>query len=234
FCWERAAQLEPDNRERQLRLAESAAHIGKNAIAARAFLRAAQLASSGGEEAEALSLFERAHTLAPQERSVSLLYAEASLRAGDAMKAVALLDPLAESENDPSFLNIYGNALMRAGHLDRPREIFEGLMKDKNEGIPQLFELADHCLAAGQDAKSVDILQMLKRRLFGQKRQSEFTAQLDALGNKHPQSQALLEFWAGLYSELNRESQYFEILLKLFDVYAATGNYQKASESIER
>jgi len=234
FCWERAAQLEPDNRERQLRLAESAAHIGKNAIAARAFLRAAQLASSGGEEAEALSLFERAHQLAPQERSVSLLYAEASLRAGDAAKAVALLDPLAESENDPAFLNIYGNALMRAGHLDRAREIFERLLKDKNEGIPQLFELADHCAAAGQDAKSVEILQMLKRRLFSQKRQSEFTAQLDALGNKHPQSQALLEFWAGLYSELNRESQYFEILLKLFDVYAATGNYQKASESIER
>ena len=234
FCWERAAQLEPDNRERQLRLAESAAHIGKNAIAARAFLRAAQLVSSGGEEAEALSLFERAHKLAPQERSVSLLYAEASLRAADAAKAVALLDPLAESENDPAFLNIYGNALMRAGHLDRAREIFERLPKDKNEGIPQLFELADHCAAASQDAKSVEILQVLKRRLFGQKRQSEFTAQLDALGNRHPQSQAILEFWAGLYSELNRESQYFEILLKLFDVYAATGNYQKASESIER
>ncbi len=234
FCWERVAQLEPENLARQLRLAESAAHIGKNAIAARAFLRAGQLASSSGDEREALSLFERAHKLAPQERSVSLLYAEASLRGGDAAKAAALLDPFAGSENDPAFLNIFGTALMRAGQLDRAKEIFERLLKDKNEGVPQLFELADHCATAGQDAKSIEILQMLKRKMFGEKRQNEFTAQLDALGGKHPQSQAILEFWAGLYSELNRESQYFEIMLRLFDVYAATGNYPKASESIER
>jgi diguanylate cyclase (GGDEF)-like protein len=234
FCWERAAQLEPENLARQLRLAESAAHIGKNAIAARAFLRAGQIASSGGDEAEALSLFERAHKAAPQERSVSLLYAEASLHAGDAAKAAALLDPFAESENDAAFLNIFGSALMRAGQFDRAKEIFERLPKDKNEGVSQFFELADRCAAAGQDAKSVEILQMLKRRMFSEKRQNEFTAQLDVLGGKHPQSQAILEFWAGLYSELNRESQYFEIMLKLFDVYAATGNYQKASESIER
>ncbi len=234
FCWERVAQLEPENLARQLRLAESAAHIGKNAIAARAFLRAGQLASSSGDEREALSLFERAHRLAPQERSVSLLYAEASLRAGDAAKAAGLLDPFAASENDTAFLNIFGNALMRAGQFDRAKEIFERLLKDKNEGIPQLFELADHCATAGQDAKSIEILQMLKRRMFGEKRQNEFTAQLDALGGKHPQSQVILEFWAGLYSELNRESQYFEIMLKLFDVYAATDNYPKASETIER
>ncbi len=234
FCWERAAQLEPENLARQLRLAESAAHIGKNAIAARAFLRAGQLASSSGDEAEALSLLERSYKLAPQERSVSLLYAEASLRVGDAAKAAALLDPFAASENDAAFLNIFGNALMRAGQFDRAKEIFERLLKDKNEGVPQLFELADHCATAGQDSKSLEILQMLKRRMFSEKRQNEFTAQLDALGGKHPQSQVILEFWAGLYSELNRESQYFEIMLKLFDVYAATGNYQKASESIER
>jgi len=234
FCWERVAQLEPENLARQLRLAESAAHIGKNAIAARAFLRAGQLASSSGDEREALSLFERAHKLAPQERSVSLLYAEASLRAGDAAKAAALLDAFAGSENDTAFLNIFGIALMRAGQLDRAKEVFERLLKEKNEGVPQLFELADHCATAGQDAKSIEILQMLKRRMFGEKRQNEFTVQLDALGGKHPQSQAILEFWAGLYSELNRESQYFEIMLKLFDVYAASGNYPKASESIER
>ncbi len=43
FCWERLAQLDPENLPRQLRLAEAAERIGKNALAARAFLRAGRL-----------------------------------------------------------------------------------------------------------------------------------------------------------------------------------------------
>src|SRR6267142_2208045 len=47
-------------------------------------------------------------------------------------------------------------------------------------------------------------------------------------------SQAVLEFSASIYNELNRESQYFEILIKLFDVYLHSGNVAKAAESLER
>ena len=42
-----------------------------------------------------MRLFGRAHKLAPQERSVALLYAEATLRAGDAKRAAALLEHFA-------------------------------------------------------------------------------------------------------------------------------------------
>src|SRR5207253_2986767 len=38
----------------------------------------------------------------------------------------------------------------------------------------------------------------------------------------------------GIRNELNRESQYFEVLIKLFDVYLTSGNVKKASESLER
>jgi tetratricopeptide (TPR) repeat protein len=84
FCLERTAQLDPENLKRQLRVAETAERIGKNALAAKAFLRAGQLATAAGTPEEALRLFGRAHKLAPQERSVALLYAEATLRGGDA------------------------------------------------------------------------------------------------------------------------------------------------------
>src|SRR5260370_25195235 len=100
FCWERIAQLDPENLSRQLRLAEAAERFGKNALAARAFLRAGQLASAGGASADALHLLGRAYKLAPQERSVGLLYAQANLQAGNAVRAAALLEPFARSEND--------------------------------------------------------------------------------------------------------------------------------------
>jgi len=82
FCWERVAQLDPENSSRQLRLAEAAERMGKTALAARAFLRAGQLASVSGTPADAFNLLGRAYKLAPQERSVGLLYAQANLQAG--------------------------------------------------------------------------------------------------------------------------------------------------------
>ena len=234
FCWERVAQLDPENLTKQLRLAETAERIGKNALAARAFLRCGQLASAGGSESDALQLLGRAHRLAPQERSVALLYAQACLRANNAVHAAGLLEPFAGTERDAAFLDTYGEALMRSGNLDRAREILEKLFREKNEGIPRMFELADCYAAAGQDGRAVELFAILKKRMFLDKRQSEFAAHIDRVGEKHPNSQAVLEFWAGLYNELNRESQYFEVLIKLFDVYFHSGNVGKAGEALER
>jgi diguanylate cyclase (GGDEF)-like protein len=234
FCWERTAQLAPENISRQLRLAEAAERIGKHALAARAFLRTGQLASANGAKAEALQFLGRAYKLAPQERSVALLYADATLKSGDAAQAAALLEPFAAAEKDANFLDTYADALMSSGQLDRAREVLEGLLREKNEGATRLFELADLCVAAGQDAKAVEILHALKKRMFADKRQNDFATQMDRVGGKHPTSQPILEFWAALYNELNRESQYFEILIKLFDVYLNSGNVAKAGDAIER
>ncbi|HEY2459913.1 MAG TPA: diguanylate cyclase [Candidatus Acidoferrum sp.] len=235
FCWERSAQLDPENQGRQLRVAEAAAKIGKNAVAARAFLRAGQLASASGSQADALVLLGRAHTLAPHERSVGLLYADAQLRAGNTVQAAALLEPFAgAADSDATLLDTYADALMRSGQLDRAREILERLLREKNEGATRLFELADLYAGAGQDAKSVEILHTLRRRMFADRQQNAFVAQLDSLATKHPQSQGILEFCAALFNELNRESQYFEILIKLFDVYLAAGNIAKAGDALER
>src|SRR5712692_1551190 len=234
FCWERIAQLDPESMGRQMRLAEAAERIGKNALAARAFLRAGQIATASGAAADALHLLGRAHKLAPQERSVALLYAQANLQAGNAVRAAALLETFASTESDAAFLGTYGDALMRSGKLERARDVLDKLSREKSEGTTQLFELADRYVAAGQDQKATELLLTLKRRMFAGKRQNDFVALMDGIGSKYPHSQTILEFWASIHSELNRESQYFEVLIKLFDVYLTSGNIARAAESLER
>jgi diguanylate cyclase (GGDEF)-like protein len=234
FCWERVAQLDPESLARQLRLAEAAESTGKNALAARAFLRAGQLATASGAAADALHLLGRAYKLAPQERSVGLLYAQTNLQAGNAVRAAALLEPFAASESDVAFLVTYSDALMRSGNLTRARELLDRLLREKNEGTTQLFELADRYLVAGQDQNATEILVMLKRRMFADKRHNDFAALMESVGAKYPHSQAILEFWASVHNELNRESQYFEVLIRLFDLYLTSGNVPKAVESLER
>ena len=90
-CLERVAQLEPDDATRQCAVGELAERTGKTAVAARAFLRAGQLYDASkepGEAEAALELLERAHRIAPHERSPALLYAQAQLRRGDAAASV--------------------------------------------------------------------------------------------------------------------------------------------------
>jgi len=234
FCWERIAQLEPDNLARQMKLAEGAERLGKNALAARAFLRGGQLATTKGSSSDALNLLGRAQKLAPQERSVALLYAQANLQAGNAVRAVSILEPFAATENDAPFLTTFSEALMGAGQLDRASEVLQKVLREKNEGFTQLFDLAERHAAAGQDQRATAILEMLKRRMLGEKRENDFVTMMDGLGAKFPHSHAILEFWAGIHNQLNRESQYFEVLIKLFDVYLTSGNVKKAAESLER
>jgi diguanylate cyclase (GGDEF)-like protein len=234
FCWERTAQLEPDNLQRQLKVAEIASQLGKHALAARSFLRAGTLAAAAGTSQEALRLLGRAYALAPQERGVALLYAEAKLRNGEAAEAAALLEPFAPNESDTAFLETFADALQQAGQLDRARTILERVLREKNEGITRLFGLADAFAEGAQENKSVEILLTVKRRMFADKKQSEFTSQVEELGAKHPESLPILEFWAALYNELNRESQYFEVLIRLFDANFNSGNFAKSSEVLER
>ncbi len=101
FCWERTAQLDPDNMSRQLKVAEAAAQLGKNALSARGFLRAGQIATATGAAQEALKLLGRAYGLAPQERSVALLYAEAKLRNGESRKRRRCWNPLRRMKTIP-------------------------------------------------------------------------------------------------------------------------------------
>src|SRR5262249_1158205 len=160
---------------------------------------------------------------------VALLYAAARLRRGDAADAAKLLEPFSATETDPVFLETFADALMKSGQLDRARAILEKLLNEKNAGLGRLFQIADLYAAAGKPNKSVEVLATLKKMMFAQKRQNEFAAQVDDVAGRHTDSSELLEFWANLYNELNRESKYFEIMIRLFDAHLARGETRKAS-----
>lgn len=233
-CHERAAQLNPDDLTRHLKLAETAERIGKTAIAARAYLRSGQLAAAAGNHSDAAGLFEQAYRIAPQERSVALLYAEAKLRAGDGTAAVKLLEPFAIAETDSTFLETYADALMRSGQLEQALVILERSQSEKSSGYGKFFDLASLYAKAKQDSKAIEILQKVKKRMFKVQRESEFAAQVDRIAEANSSSVLIGEFWGALYNELNRESKYFDVLVRLFDTYLGAGEVRKACDTLEK
>ena len=233
-CWERIAQLDPDNAERHIHFGELGERLGQTAVAVRGFLRAGQLALLTGEAERSLELFARAHRLAPTDRSVALLFAEAQLRHGAAAEAVNLLQPLSGTESDPAFLELFGMALMRSGQLDRSRAVLDELFKARPERFPLFFELAGAFVKAGNEAGAIEFLSQLKLQLFSQRKENEFVAEVDRLAGANPTSIRLTEFWGGLYNELNREARYFDILVQLFDLHLNADNVNAACETLDR
>lgn len=233
-CYESMALLDPENPQRHIVLAEQAERLRHADLATRSYLRAGQLTLAVSALDEALEYFGRANHLSPQDRAGAVLFADAKLRKGDAEGAVILLDPLSANESDATFLMLFGDALLRTTRLDRAREVFEAYYKQKPESFTKLFELAGAYLRAGQDEKGVAVLLQTKTTMRSLRKDVEFAANVDRLAATYPGSLSLAQMVAKLYEELNRETKYFDALMRLFDLYLEAGRVREACDSLDR
>jgi len=234
-CLQRVAQLDQENPARQVELAKLGEKLGNAEIAGRAFLRAAQLAQAAGQSTEALQHFADAHRLAPRDRSIALLFAEARLHSSDAAGAVRLLQPFAPPDpSDTTFLNIYGEALLKTNQLDMAREAFFAVCRVKPEGFEKLFDLTDRYFATGAEDTAISVLEQTKEWMFAARSETAFASRLDQIVTQHPKSLPLIEFWAKLYDQLNREVKYFDALISLFDLSLERNKISEACDALDR
>ena len=208
-CYESMAVLDPENPARHVLLGELAERMHHADLASRSYLRAGQLVLDKGGLDEALDYFGRAHALSPGDRSVALLYSEARLRKGDAPGAVELLDPLSHSETDPPFLALFGEALLRAGQLDRAREVFEAYYKQKPDSLTKLFEVSSAYVRKGEEAKALDLLSRTQETMLAARKEAELCGQMDKLAADFPASLALAEAVAGSLRRAESRNEIF-------------------------
>ena len=231
-CFVRIAQLDSENRDRHVAVADLAERLGNQTAASRAYLRAGQLATKNDDEA--IEFFAKAHNLVPDDRSASLLYAQALLRKGDATAAATLLAPLSETEKDVTFLDTYAEALMRSGQLDTACTVLERMVNQGAGSAENFFALASEYFRAGQEDKAVDLLAGTKKSMLAARRESEFASAIDKLVEAFPKSLRLVQFWAAFYGEINRETKYFDALVRLFDLNMANDQLPGACEALDR
>jgi len=231
-CFVRIAQLDPENRDRHIAVAELAERVGNTAAAARGYLRAGQLTTN--DDPESLKLFARAHELLPHDRSAALLYAQSLLRGGDPNGAVALLAPMAGTESDATFLETYVDALTRAGRLDDARGVLQRMTNQGTGSADKFFVLAHAFMDFGQEEGAVNLLGSVKKSMLAGRRESEFASAVDQFIEKYPKSLRLAEFCAAMYAELNRETKYFDAMVRLFDLRLANDQLAAACEALEK
>jgi diguanylate cyclase (GGDEF)-like protein len=228
----RIVTLEP-TQGNYLRMAELCSQLGENKPSAAAFLKAAELAEVAG--ADAAQYFERAYSEDPSDPRSALAYGKSLLTQGQIGAAIFIFEPHVIAGNPSLELrDYYSQALLAANRLAEAEPLVWQLFEQNPGRLQQVVNLIAHMIDCQQDAEAVALARKLElfQRRRGERR--AFVATMQDLIGGHRSSPEMLEFLSELFNSSNRENDYCQTLLKLFDLYVSTGNFQKAGECLDR
>ena len=221
------------NQANYLRLAEMAAELGEHILASESFLQLAELAEpSGGNTGQ---YFERAYTENPDDPRAAIAYGKHLLAHGDAGAAIFLFEPLVQAPDSPVELrDLYAQALLSAERCVEAEPLVWQMFERNPARVHQIVNLIGKMIDLELDTEAVTLARKLEafQRRRGERR--SFITTMQELLASHRPTVEMLEFLAELFNASNREADYGQVLLKLFDLYCTKHNFQKAGECLDR
>jgi GGDEF domain-containing protein/tetratricopeptide (TPR) repeat protein len=216
------------------RAGELALEMGEGKKACICFLSVGQLEQKSGGNAG--PWYERAYRADQSNPEAALAYGRLMVQQNKFVEALQVLEPLIKSREQatPEVRDLYGRALMGAGRLREAEPILWALFEQNPERAQQIVELVAAQLDSQQDAAAVALARKLEHFLRGKGGRREFVGLLTQLLEQHRPSAEMLEYMAELFNSSNREADYCQTLIKLFDLYYAAGNFAKAGDSLDR
>ncbi len=228
----RIVALDP-SQGNHLRAAELAAQLGEHVMASQSFLQLAELVETAGGEAS--QWFEREYTENPADSTVAMAYGKNLLSKGEAGAAIFIFEPLAQAEDAPHELrDLYAQALLATGRCVDSEPLLWQMFEQNPARMHQVVSLIGKMIDSELDAEAVALARKLEafQRRRGERR--SFITTMQELLASHRPSAEMLEFLAELFNASNRETDYAQALLKLFDLYCSKHDYQKAGECLDR
>ncbi len=216
-----------------LRVAELSSEIGESKPAAQAFKRVAQLAATaGGDPAQ---WYERAYQEDSSDEEITLAYGKSLMGQGQVGAAIFVLEPQVNAgKNSQQLLEIYTEALLAAGRYVEAEPLAWQLFEQNSARMPQMTALIGQLVDAEQDEAAVSLARKLGQLQAKRGERRQFLAVMQEITSARRASPEMLEFLSELFNAANREGDYCQTLLKLFDVYCGTGDFAKAAECLDR
>jgi diguanylate cyclase (GGDEF)-like protein len=228
----RMVVLEPGERN-ILRLGELSSQAGDKQAAAAAFLKLAEMTAASG--ANAGQWFERGYAEDPGDIKIALGYGKSLLAQGQLGAAIFVLEPLAKSEAvTPEVRETYVKALLAASRFSDAEPLVWQLFQQNPSRLQDVVDLIGQLVEAQQDAEAVALARKLEQFQRSRGDRRAFVSMMQEVVTKHRSSPDLLEFMSELFNASNREGDYCQTLLKLFDLHCSMGNHAKAAECLDR
>jgi diguanylate cyclase (GGDEF)-like protein len=228
----RIVSLEP-SQQNHLRVAELSADLGEHAMASQSFLQLAQMTEAAGGNAN--PWYERAYAENPTDPKTALAYGKSLLARGESGAAIFIFEPLVHSgEAAPELRDLYADALMAADRCLDSEPLIWQMFEQNPSRMHQVVNLIGKMIDSQLDAEAVALARKLEafQRRRGERR--SFTVTMQELLATHRPSTEMLEFLCELFNASNREADYAQALLKLFELYCTKHDYQKAGECLDR
>ena len=216
-----------------LRLGELSSELGDNKGAAAAFLRLAELAEAAKEDAA--PWFERAYTEDSTDVQIAMAYGTNLTAQGQVGAAIFVLEPHVSAGNASNELReIYAKTLIAANRLSEAEPFVWQMLEQNPLRIHEVGNLIGLLIDGEQDGEAVALARKLEQfqRRRGERR--SFVGMMQELSGAHRASPDVLEFMSELFNSSNREGDYCQTLLKLFDLHYSMGNYSKAADCLDR
>jgi diguanylate cyclase (GGDEF)-like protein len=201
--------------------------------AAAAFLKVAELTkTAGGNPAQWV---ERAYGEDQSDPQIALAYAQGLLEQGQAGAAIFVLEPLViAGQASEQMRELYGKALLEANRLNDAEPVLWQLFEENPARAKEIAKLIALFLDAEQERDAVALAGKLAGYFQQKSDRRPFLAMMQEVTSKHPSSAEMLEFMSVQFNAANRENDYCQTLLKLFDLYCSMGDYNKAAEALDR
>jgi len=228
----RIASLEP-SQQNHLRVAELSADLGEHAMASQSFLQLAEVTEASGGNAN--PWFERAYAENPTDQKMALAYGKSLLSRGESGAAIFIFEPLVHSgEASPELRDLYAQALLAADRCVDSEPLIWQMFEQNPTRMQQVVNLIGKMIDSDLESEAVTLARKLEafQRRRGERR-SFITTMQELLATHRPTTE-MLEFLAEMFNASNREADYAQVLLKLFDLYCTKHDYQKAGECLDR
>jgi diguanylate cyclase (GGDEF)-like protein len=229
---QRVVTLDP-NQANVLRFAELSSEIGERKDAAAAFSQVAQLAAAGG--ADPAPWYERAYQEDSSDEDIALAYGTSLLGQGQIGAAIFILESQVNAGSKSAVLqDTYAEALLAAGRFAEAEPVVWRLFEQNPTRMQQVTALIGQLIDADQDEAAVSLARKLGQFQAKRGERRQFVAVMQEIAMTRRASTQMLEFLSELFNGSNREADYCQTLIKLFDLYCSTGDFVKAAECLDR
>ena len=228
----RMMALEP-NTEVCRREATLAEQVGDRKGAGASFFQLGQfLRKEGKTPTEA---FEKAFDLDPMNGDIAAAYALELIQHKDVAGAAKALKPFADGTGDRADLQKkYLECLLYLKRLDEAEPVALMLFDNNPEEIEVVGKIIGLWLKANENVKAAELARELQSHAEKAKKMREFLAMLNEIAQQNQPGIAFLEYLGTVYNSNNREHEYCETLLRLFDLNFAAHNFLKAADCLDR
>ncbi|HUQ49462.1 MAG TPA: hypothetical protein VM056_02015, partial [Terriglobales bacterium] len=212
------------------RLGELAELLNDKKAASLSFYKLGEL-----EPEKAGAWLERGYGLDPANPDLSLAYARSLNAQQKFEQSITILAPMATAAGSLAPMReAYAQALMGMKRAAEAEPFVWELYEKDPAQVDEIKNFISLLVSQDQTDKALAVSRKLESSMGKQGKRKEFINLMQEVMRKTPPGVEFQEYMVEVYNSANREQDYCETLINLFQLYFAAGNYLKAADSLDR